>query len=184
MKIMTKKTILVFTILISAVFLTSCEKNFSISSLDVQKLTQKAQQLMDKGDFNGAIARLESINDLNPNIAANNYNLGIAYYNTNQYEKAVKSLNNAVKLDENLKDAYYTLAVIHEEIADKEVKNLKKTKDNKEKSSDELIKITQNYKYARDNYTSYLNIAGMIEERDQILDKIKNYNKQIEKYSH
>ena len=183
MKIKAEKTGLIMAILISTVLTTSCDKNLSLSNPDVEKLSQKAEKLMQEGDFQGAIGRLESINDLNPNLAKNHYNLGIAYYKNDQYEKAVNSLKKAIDLDKNLKDAYYTLAVIHEEIALREVEKLEKTAGDKEKELNGLTKIVENYKQAKDNFVSYLNFVGLTPERERILLKIEELKREIEKNS-
>lgn len=179
MKNSVKRIFFVLTVILSTLFLTSCVNNLSLSNPDIEKLTQKAQQFMQKGDFKGAIGRLESINDLNPDLPENNYNLGIAYYKTDQYEKAVKSLQKAIELDKNLKDAYYTLAVVYEEIALQKTENLKEINNDEEKV-DLFVKISQNYKKARDNYLLYLNFVGITEEREQLINKLKEFNTKIE----
>jgi tetratricopeptide (TPR) repeat protein len=183
MRIRFEKIILILAVFVSVLLTTSCEKNLSLSNPDVQKLSQKAQKLVNEGDFQGAIGRLESINDLNPNLAENHYNLGIAYYKNDQYEKAVSSLKKALDLNKELKDAYYTLAVIHEEIALEKTEELKETADNKEAKVNALIKITQHYKYAKDNFVSYLKFISLTPEREQILRKIKEFSEEIEKKS-
>lgn len=66
------KNVLIATILMSFI-LTSC------SNLDVQVLNKKAVQLINQGNTDGAISRLESINDINPHFPQTYYNLGIAY---------------------------------------------------------------------------------------------------------
>jgi len=183
MKIKPSNIILILAILVSSIFITSCGKNLSLSNPDIQKLTDKAQKLMQEGNFEGAIGRLQSINDLNPNLAENHYNLGIAYYKTNQYEKALDSLNKSINLDKDLKDAYYTMAVIQEELAIQETEELEKIEDNKEERINKLIKITKNYKNARENFTAYLNFIGPTPEREGILEKVNEFNKKIKKYT-
>ncbi len=178
MKISIQKVFPAFIIVVLALFTTSCGKNFSISNPDIQKLTEKAQQLMQEGEFNAAIGRLESINDLNPGLAENNYNLGIAYYKTNQYEKALDSLQKAIVLDNRLKDAYYTLAVIYEEIALKNAEAAEKIEKEEEKIK-LLARIKQNYIDAKENYVSYIDLIGLSEERKQVLEKIEEFNEKI-----
>lgn len=170
-------------VLISGFLLSSCGKNLSLSNPDIQKLTLKAGSLMQKGDFDGAIGRLESINDLNPNLPENNYNLGIAYYKTDKYEQAVNSLQKALTLDKNLKDAYYTLGVIYEEIALKKNEMIEEIKENEEKKMEMLIQVNRNYKKSKENYVSYLEFIGLTTEREQILEKIEDLSANIDKIS-
>lgn len=197
-----KNAILIFFILITTLLNTSCVKRVSLSNMDVQMLNKKAEQLLQEGDFEGAIGRLESINDLNPNLAENHYNLGIAYYKTNQYEKAVNSLQKAVDLNKNsgsksstlallikkqgnfelygLRDAYYTLSVIHEELAVKNTEELEEIKSDKEKKLNALIQIGENYQKARNNYESYMSFVPPNEELSKKLDE---FNIKLEKNS-
>jgi len=65
------KKIKILFLLALTPFLVSCTK--VISNPDVQTLNQRAVELMNSGDVKGAIARLESINDLNPNFPQNHY---------------------------------------------------------------------------------------------------------------
>ncbi len=46
------------------------------------------------------------------NQAKMQYNQGLDYYRTGQYEKAIQSFKNAISLDSNYIDAYYNLGVI------------------------------------------------------------------------
>ena len=46
------------------------------------------------------------------NQAKMQYNQGLEYYNTGQYEKAIQSFKNAISLDADYIDAYYNLGVI------------------------------------------------------------------------
>lgn len=176
-----KKYILSFLALICLLFTTSCGTKLSISNLSIQKLTNKAQKLMQAGDFEGAIGRLESINDLNPNLAENHYNLGIAYYKTDEKQKAVNSLEKAIILDEGLKDAYYTLAVIYEEFALANMEKLEKTGNDKEKKVNLLIKIMDDYGKARENFVIYTNRTDSSTEKEKVNKKIQEFSKEIEK---
>jgi tetratricopeptide (TPR) repeat protein len=55
----------------------------------IAELTQKAQSLMQAGDYNGAVARLEAAYDLQPNETKTMYNLAIAYQMQGSYDKAL-----------------------------------------------------------------------------------------------
>ena len=168
-------------LLISVIFLISCTKDFSVSNPAIQKLAEKAQQLMKEEKFLEAVGRLESINDLNPNLPKNHYNLGIAYYKNNEYKKAVDSLKKAVKLDKNLKDAYYSIAVIYEDNAVQKIEELEKI-DKTKKDKEKFAEIIEEYKNAKDFYISYLKFFDNSEENEAILEKIKEINKEIKEF--
>jgi tetratricopeptide (TPR) repeat protein len=56
----------------------------------IAELTQKAQSLMQAGDYNGAVSRLEAAYDLQPNETKTMYNLAIAYQMQGSYDKALE----------------------------------------------------------------------------------------------
>lgn len=55
----------------------------------ISELNEKAQSMMQAGDYDGAISRLESAHDLEPNEPNTTYNLAVAYQARGQYEKAI-----------------------------------------------------------------------------------------------
>lgn len=168
--------------------LVSCTK--VISNPDVQTLNQKAVELMNSGDINGAIARMESINDLNPNFPQNHYNLGVAYYKNMEYEKAIESLNKAISLDKNLSDAYYTIGLAYQDLANIEIEKLenpekRKSDENSKKVElpNEIVnKIKENLSNSKEYYTQYLNLTGNSEEKQRIQQEIENINTDLQKY--
>lgn len=178
-----KKIIILF--LFAAIpFLTSCNTNV-ISNPDVQTLTNKAAELMEKGDYKGAVSRLESINDLNPNFPQNHYNLGVAYYQTQEYEKAVESLNTAISMDKNIVDAYYTLALAYHEIAVQFMEKLEKPE--KSNSDDNKIyenknKIIENLNSAKENFIEYKGKIADSAESEKIKLEIENIDEELKKY--
>lgn len=164
------------SLLVSMVLLlTSC------SNLDIQTLNLKAKQLMEQGDVDGAIGRLESINDLNPKYPQTHYNLGIAYYKKGEFDKAINSLNQSLKLDSKLADAYYSLGVIYEDIALSEIDN--STKEDKKIEKPEILnKIIQNLQNSHESFVKYLDLTQNSAEQADIKTKIENLNNEITKY--
>jgi len=181
-------------------FLVSCTK--VISNPDVQTLNQKAVELMNSGDVKGAIARLESINDLNPNFPQNHYNLGVAYYKNQEYEKSVESLKQAISLDKNIADAYYTIGLAYQDIAEKEIAKLDKPDNEKQVNNQEsassdvsenpeekkltkseiLTLIVDNLKNSKDYYTQYITLISNSDEKTRIEEEIKIIDEDIKKY--
>ena len=55
------------------------------------ELNIKAQKLLESGDVDGAIARLESAHDLEPNNTRTAFNLGVAYQAKGNHPKAIET---------------------------------------------------------------------------------------------
>ena len=72
---------------------------------------------MDKGDYVSAIERLKSSIDLDGTVFETQYNLAVAYTKAEDYSNAIKTYNDAIKLNPNFPDAYYSLAVCEENLA-------------------------------------------------------------------
>lgn len=182
-----RKIFLFISIILITPLLASCTK--FISNPDIKLLNEKASQLMQSGDIEGAIARLESINDINPNFSQNNYNLGVAYYKNGKYEKSISALKKAVSLDKSLADAYFTIALSYQEIADKhieELKNFDKKADSSnkieeaEKLQEEIVKDLESTKQY---YTIYLKYAVSDEEKTKIKLEMESIEEEIPKYA-
>jgi len=157
-------------ICISVIMLTSC------SNIDIQKLNNKANILMKAGDVDGAISRLESINDLNPNFPETHYNLSIAYRKKGNYNKAIASLEKAISLKNDFVDAYYTLGIICEE------KALTLIEKNKKTDKNNVLIISSNLKKSQEAYIQYLKLAKNPSDAESIKSKIEILNIDINKY--
>lgn len=167
----------IFAIALMALFLSSCTN--LISNYDVQKLSKSAAVLLEKGEYQSAIGRLESINELSPNLAANHYNLGIAYYKNQEQKKAIESYRQAIKLDKRLIDAYYSIAIAYNDIADIKIEKLKKSN---KKDIDFTIKILNDLHLASDNFAIYLESVPSESEKEKIVLQLDSLNKNIEKF--
>src|SRR5574344_2484185 len=108
-----KKALLLLVVLTISIFSTAC-----INNLAVQELNTKAKFYMDKGDYQGAIARLKSSIDLDPSVFESYYNLAVAYTKDEDYSSAVEAYNSAIKLNPDFADAYYSLAVCEQNLAE------------------------------------------------------------------
>ena len=107
-----KKAFLLASILFISVISTACINNFA-----VQELNNKAKDFMDKGDYVSAIERLKSSIDLDGTVFETQYNLAVAYTKAEDYSNAIKTYNDAIKLNPNFPDAHYSLAVCEENLA-------------------------------------------------------------------
>ncbi|MEI8389761.1 MAG: tetratricopeptide repeat protein [bacterium] len=190
------KNIKILFLLALTPFLVSCTK--VISNPDVQTLNQKAVELMNSGDVKGAISRLESINDLNPDFPQNHYNLGVAYYKNEEYEKSIDSLKQAISLDKNLVDAYYTIGLAYQDIAGKEIEKLNKPvgekqvnnkiEDSNKPEEKQLTKkeilalVVEDLKNSKEYYTQYTDLASNPAEKEKISQELQNIDLDIKKY--
>jgi tetratricopeptide (TPR) repeat protein len=175
-----KTAIFIVSILILPLFTASCNVNFSVSNPDIEKLTASAQKLLEAGDYKAAAARLESINDLNPNLPENHYNLGIAYYRMGEKEKTIESMKKALELKSDLPDAYYTLAVTYEDIAIEKEAVLEEEKD-AQKKADITKEIIESYQKAQDNYASYVKTVKDPQEREKVLKRMNSLSEEEQK---
>jgi adenylate cyclase len=59
-----------------------------------------------RGDLDGALAHAEAMVELDPNGAESHYALGRVYFFTGQYDRAIDSLNTAVRINPHSSAAY------------------------------------------------------------------------------
>ena len=166
------KKFLLLTIFSGLLFLNGCVKN--ISNVDIQTLNQKASEYMEKGEYDKAIARLESILDLNADFPETHYNLGIAYYQSNDYEKALASLNEAISRKEKFADAYYSRAVVYEDWAYSliEGESIEQGKLKAEATKEDKELSIEYLKKAKEDFEKYLELKKDAKDKDDVHEKI------------
>lgn len=179
-----KKAFLLASILFISVISTACINNFAI-----QELNNKAKDFMDKGDYVSAIERLKSSVDLDGSVFETQYNLAVAYTKAEDYENAIKTYNDAIKLNPNFPDAYYSLAVCEENLAKDIISGnvtvnddgtIEKCEESEEEDKEEM-KLSDNaskmlitlLNNSISDYQIYLDKDGSIDDRAYIEDKIK-----------
>ena len=187
---MSVKTFIERSILIT----TLCLMCVGCSNLDIEKLNNKAAELMQQGDIDGAIGRLESIQDLNPNFPPTNYNLGLAYKEKKDYDKSIHYLIRAVELKPDLYQAHLSLAVIYEELSDnlieEEVKKIEKSAPDSVNTLEDIVftqeqqeKLSQYYSKAKIALEDYLKYAPSPNDKELLKQKIVEFDKKITTYS-
>lgn len=185
-----KKILLILTILVIAVISTACINNFA-----VQELNNKAKILMENGDYEGAINRLEASMDLDSTIFETHYNLGVAYIKAKKYDKAIDILKKAIKIKSDLPDLYYSLAVAQDSYAqeildyeDKPSVNVENKEDfadeNVEKSltnplqrmtkEERKAKAIELFNDAQKSYNLYLEKNSNAKDSDDINSQLKS----------
>ena len=145
---------------------------------------------MEKGDYVSAIERLKSSVDLDGSIFETQYNLAVAYTKAEDYANAIKTYNDAIKLNPDFPDAYYSLAVCEENLAkDIIAGNVKVNDDDSiekvEKSEDDTdikeIKLSENaskmlttlLNNSISDYQIYLDKDSSVDDKKYVEDKIK-----------
>ena len=108
-----KKALLIASVLFIAVISTAC-----INNIAVQELNNKANEFMQKGDYEAAINRLEASIDLDATMFETYYNLGIAATSAKNYPKAIEAFENGLRIKPDYSDFYYSLAIAQSEYAD------------------------------------------------------------------
>lgn len=168
-------------IILAITLSTSACRKISLSQMDVYKLNQKAAEYMEKGDYDSAIARLVSINDLEDNHPEVYYNLGIAYLKKEDFEKAIESLTKATELKSEMADVYYSLGVAYEMQTDKKIEELAIIKD-EAKKFEPKTQIAQNISLIQENYSKYLERLPEGAEKEQVKQQFSYLNDKYKEY--
>ncbi|RAI15035.1 MAG: hypothetical protein DKM22_05995 [Candidatus Melainabacteria bacterium] len=177
-----KKALLLILILAVSVISTAC-----INNLAVQELNNKAKEFMDKGDYQNAISRLNSSIDLDNTIFESHYNLGIAYTQAEEYDKAYEQFETALKLNPENSSTYYVMAIAYENNA-KDLMQANKSEIDDEADDDEEVQtpakpedITNLLNKAVENYQTYVTKTPKLENKEEIENKISSLEELISK---
>ena len=108
-----KKALMIASILVVAVISTAC-----INNIAVQELNNKANEYMQKGDYESAMNRLQASLDLDSTMYQTYYNLGVAAINAKKYETAIDALEKGIVIKPDFYDFYYSLGVAQIALAD------------------------------------------------------------------
>ena len=189
-----KKLTLFLAILFVSVLCSAC-----INNIAIQELNNKAQELMQKGDIQGAISRLESSVDLDGTIFETRYNLGVAYISAQEFKKAQTQLEEAIKIKPEFADSYYSLAVakesdalkILEEDGNDQTNTEPQTAETQDDETDGLKNISEEEaKYLVDTlnsstelYKKYLELKPQSNDKEEVEAQINYLEETISKYS-
>ena len=168
-----KKALMIASVLLIAVISTAC-----INNIAVQELNNKANEFMQKGDYESAMNRLQASLDLDSTIYQTHYNLGVAAINANKYDIAIEALENGIKLKPDYYDFYYSLGVaqigladellVSEDAADNEEVQTEKKVTSEDKAKAEKLKAS-----AISNLSKYLENVPESQDKANIEEMIK-----------
>ncbi len=178
-----KKFFLLLFILFASFSCTAC-----INNLAIQELNQIGKNYLDKGDFDNAIARFQSSIDLDENVFESNYNLGIAFYQKNDYKNSVTFLKKAVQIQPENPLGYYSLALAladgwsaYKQSAinmtdDIEASNQNTVSDNK----NDILNEIENANEAIKMFENYLKLSSNPDDKTRVEDRIEELKRDIE----
>ncbi len=179
-----KKIFTLFVIAVSAILTTACVNNKAI-----EELNQKALGYLKKGDVQTAISRLEASLDLDSSVFATRYNLAVAYIEAQDYTKAHEHLQEALKLNPENPDVYYSLGVAQEGIA----RNILDGKGDTQETADTVVdlpvlsteQIAQGIGFLEESIKSfekYLQLNETAPDKQDVLSEIESIKGLIDKY--
>ena len=170
-----RKTI-VSMLFVLMLFLSGCDLN--LSNFDVQKLSDKAAEYMQSGEYDKAAGRLEAIIELNPDMPETYYNLGIAYYKMEDYEKSVRAFSDALIRKPVMADAYYSRGVAHEDLAYSILDG--NAEDENYTPTEENSKLAMEYlQNAKADFENYLKFKKDADDTKEVQEKIAQIEKKL-----
>lgn len=172
-----KKIFLLVAILFVSVLTTACINNFA-----VQELNNKAKESLNNGETETAICRLKSSLDLDSNMYETHYNLAVAYIAGKQYDEAIKSLEQVVKLKPDFADTYYSLGLAYEELAAQATSETEEDSKTSDKVIDKQAAF-DNISKAIENYNQYLSRKIDASDKDKVNERINYLNEELKKYN-
>ena len=162
-----KKALMIVSVLVVAVVSTAC-----INNIAVQELNNKANEFMQKGDYESAMNRLQASLDLDSTMYQTYYNLGVAAINAGKFEKAVEALQDGIKIKPDYSDFYYSLGVAQISLADE----LMEPKDeNNDEGGEEIAKVDVLVKVAPEDKAKAIELkANAVENLKKYLELVPN----------
>ncbi len=150
-----------FVLAFVLVTLTGCQKDI-VHQRSIAELNQKAQTMMQSGNIDGAVARLEAARDLQPEEPSTIYNLAIAYQMQGQFAKAIQMFTlllehpgaSGTKLEKA--ELQKAMAITYEAKADKLSADVRTLEDDAKTDKSQVAQMhldtQQSYKLALDYY--------------------------------
>ena len=161
-----KKALLIASVLFIAVISTAC-----INNIAVQELNNKANEFMQKGDYESAVNRLQASIDLDSTMYETYYNLGIAATKAKKYDIAIEALQDGTKIKPDYADFYYSLGIAQLEYSNSLIEEENKDTEN----LDEIKEKSTNLRLsAIENFNKYLELNPQAEDKKDVEEILKD----------
>ncbi len=181
---------------LSAVFLlavSGCQGSGNIAhQRSIAELNQKAQVMMQSGDYAGAVARLESAHDLEPEEPNTAYNLGMAYQSMGRFDQAIGIFTQILDKPQSggpeAAEVRKALGITWEAKADKLASDAKAATEEKGKADAAQIQTlthesSQAYRAAIDNYREAIS-SGHLKDAADVQHQMDALKERLAKGSH
>jgi len=135
----------IFTFMALGILLSSsgCQQDV-VYQRSLSELNQKAQAMMNAGDYEGAVSRLEAAHDLQPEEPTTTYNLAIAYQMKGDYDKAIATFQQVMdKPGINKAEVLKGLGISYEAKADKAMTEAKTLEESPKPDTTKLKQLKQ-----------------------------------------
>ncbi len=167
--------------LLAVVLLSGCSDGGGdfVHNRSIAELNQKARQMMEAGDYAGAVSRLEAARDLEPKNVKTAYNLAIAYQMKGDNEKAIQTFTELVgKPGLDQAEIHKALGISYEAVADGLLGQVREAQEAKPPiSPDEAHKMTADavahYQQAIEHYQQALPGLRQKEEVSMQIEALK-----------
>lgn len=148
-----------------------CESGADLAhQRSMAELNQKAQVMMQSGDYAGAVARLESAHDLEPDEPNTTYNLGMAYQAMGRFDQAIGMFTQVLDKSKaggpDSAEVHKALGITWEAKADKLSSDAKSLSEGKGAGESQRMQALnqearQAYRAALDNYSQAVESAHL-----------------------
>lgn len=181
-----KKILLFLLILMVGVFCSACINTYAINQLN-----KIGMEYYEKGDFDSAVARLESSVDLDGEVYESRYNLAVVYVGANKCDKALEQIELAKNYIKNEEPAlYYIEGVANACMANNIFNKREEIKSSDLSGHDKRVELNLNTRSyveylqkAVDSLEEYLRVVSVNDRSAEVINKINDYRSTIQDYS-
>jgi tetratricopeptide (TPR) repeat protein len=157
------------------IFLSGCQEQV-VYQRSMADLNQKAQAMMQAGDYAGAVSRLEAAHDLQPEEPNTMHNLAVAYQMNGNYDKAIVLFTKL--LDKNGMDKaemHKNLGIAYESQADQLTHQARELEGEDKPDAAKVAELNQeaerHYKLATEHYQQAL--AAGVKNQGEVETQIR-----------
>lgn len=168
--------------IVTVMAFSGCKQEDLIHQKSMSELNIKAQQMLQAGDVNGAVSRLEAAHDLSPDEPNTSLNLAIAYQMQGNHDKAIELFQGLLnKPGQDQGELYKNLGITYEAKADAlDAKKRELAEDPKADATQlESMKAeaTESYQAALQNYEQAI---SKVKGSDQVQRQIDQIHAKLE----